>query len=131
MPITGRQRPAPRVATIADGVRALVIEPEPFLPRSLDALLDRLSVLERRPYFERGTRRDCTDESHEWALWLTGIYRGLELHLSRCGFCGACEVRDKSIDQIRDIASGRLAPRRRSNLLGWYAGKRPAGRTYV
>jgi hypothetical protein len=56
----------------------------------------------------------------------------VDLLLTVCQFCGAVEVRDVSFNALAALrATARLAPRRRSDVLGWYAGKRPGGRTYL
>ena len=41
------------------------------------------------------------------------------------------EVRDISFDRLPDLPTGRLALRRRSDLLGWYTGARAARRVYL
>jgi hypothetical protein len=41
------------------------------------------------------------------------------------------EVRDVSFDRLPDLPTGRLALRRRSDLLGWYTGARAARRVYL
>jgi hypothetical protein len=129
--VNGNGSVSGRIVTIADGVRAAVIEHESGLPRTLDGLLGHLLVVESHPYHARGTRRACTDETHEYTPWLRGVFRGLALRLSRCLFCGCVEVRDQSIDLLPDLPIGRQGPRRRDAGLGWYAGKRAAGRTYL
>lgn len=124
-------RPARTVVTIADGVRAFRIDAPSPLPGSLDALLANLTVTARVPLFApAGTRRECTEERHDYRAWLAGIYAGLELSLRRCGYCGVVEVRDTSFDLLPGVTPGRGGPRRRNAVLGWYAGARPAGRTY-
>lgn len=125
------QAPARTIVTVADGVRAVRVEAVSPLPGSLDQLLSRLVVTEKRPAFDRGTRRDCTDEQHEFNPWLVGIYVGLTLRLNRCPWCGTVEVRDQSLDLLPGLVPGRGGPRRRDELLGWYAGKRPAGRIHL
>jgi hypothetical protein len=128
----GRAHTPTRTAvTIADGVRAIKVDAPSPLPPSLDLLLSRLLVTGKRPYFARGTRRDCTDEQHDWAPWLDGIYAGLALRLNRCVWCGTVEVRDQSLDLLPGLAAGRGGPRQRDELLGWYAGSRPDGRVYL
>ena len=55
----------------------------------------------------------------------------VDLLLNRCAFCGTVEVRDVSFHHPAGLRSATLAPRRRSDVLGWYSGKRPGGRTYL
>ena len=132
MPINGRASAPTRTAvTIADGVRAIRVEAPSPLPPSLDLLLSGLRVTDRRPYFARGTRRDCTDELHDWEPWLVGTYAGLVLRLSRCAWCATVEVRDISLDLLPGLQPGRPGPRQRDELLGWYSGTRPDGRVYL
>lgn len=116
--------------TIADGLSAQVIQRRSPLPQRLDLLLSEIVVYRRFPAAIMGTRQACTDATHEFAAWLWGTYAGLELKLSLCAFCGVIEVRDISLD-ILPGAMGHGSPRRRSDVIGWYTGKRPAGRTYL
>lgn len=130
MVMAGRT-PVRTAVTIADGVRAVRVEAPSPLPASLDQLLARLLVTDKQPLVDVGTRRECTDEQHDYRPWLAGVYAGLELRLWRCSFCGTVEVRDMSLDLLPGIAAGRGGPRRRNEVLGWYSGARPAGRTYL
>jgi hypothetical protein len=120
----------PRIVRIADGVIAQVVE-RSVLPPRLDALLAALRGARSVPVLVLGTRRACTDESHAYAAWVTGVYGPRELQLSRCTFCGAVEVRDVSYDILPGLKAGRGGPRRRDDVLGWYSGSRPLGRTYL
>lgn len=63
----------------------------------------------------------------------SGVRRGevLDLRLAMCQDCGAVEVRDCSYDRMADLRVGRRGPNRRNHVIGWYSGKRPAGREYV
>lgn len=121
----------PRIITVADGLRAQVLEVQ-VLPRTLPQLLGalRLSHLIAEPRV-RGTRRACTDGEHEPQPWRTGVWQGRELRLSICPWCGSVEVRDVSLDILPGVQAGLGGPRRRSELLGWYSGKRPRGRTFM
>ena len=121
------------IVTIADGVRAVRVEqPTSPLPQSLDQLLARLTVTDRQPFVELGgPRRECADEVHDYQPWLAGIFAGLELRLYRCPFCSVVEVRDQSLDLLPGVQPGRGGPRRRNEVLGWYAGARAAGRTFM
>lgn len=125
-----RAEPEPRFTTIADGVIAQVIEPVKRLPPRLETLLSTMLVYRRLPLRPRGTRQACTDGEHALAEWIRGLYRGLELRLSLCAFCGVVEVRDVSLDILDRQIVGRSGPRRRSAVLGWYSGSRPRGREY-
>src|SRR5574338_970742 len=106
--------------TVADGVRAFRVEAPSPLPPTLDLLLGGIAVTARQPFVAVGTRRDCTDEQHDFRPWLAGVYAGLELRLLRCPFCGTVAVWDVSLDLLPGIAPGRSGPRRRSVGLGWY-----------
>jgi hypothetical protein len=64
-------------------------------------------------------------------LLLQAYHRSVELLLTMCRYCGAVEVRDVSFHSPAGLRLGILAPRRRSDVLGWYAGKRPKGRIYT
>jgi hypothetical protein len=119
------------VVTIADGVRAVRVEAVPSpLPPSLDQLLTRLAVTDRQPFVDLGTRRDCTDEQHDYRPWLAGVFAGLELRLYRCPYCTTVEVRDMTLDLLPGVRPGRGGPRRRNDVIGWYSGNRPSGREY-
>jgi len=125
-----RAQREPIFVTIADGLKAQVVERRSPLPQRLDPLLSGIVVLKRFPVTIVGARQACTDASHELQPWLWGIYANLELRLSLCAFCGMVEVRDISFDVLPG-AMGHGKPRRRDAVLGWYTGKRPAGRTYL
>lgn len=119
----------PRIVRIADGLFAEAVE-RTILPRRLDALLGALDYVRAVPMRPLGTRRACRDGEHELAPWIRGVWGPRELRLSRCAFCGSIEVRDVSLDILPGIRAGRVSPRRRSDVLGWYSGRRPAGREY-
>lgn len=133
-----------RFTQIADGVWAEVRE-RTLLPPRLDALLESFDATQTLPFRLLGTRQDCTDGEHDYQPWLRGIdrdphpalaarsFHGLvELNILRCPYCGCVQVRDVSFDIFDpDLPRGRAAPRRRDDVLGSYAGKRPLGRTYL
>lgn len=124
-------RPAaePRIVRVADGLVAEVVE-RTILPRRLESLLGELRLVRTRPARVLGTRRSCGDGEHDLALWRVGVWRDREVRLALCAYCGAIEVRDISLDILADELVGRGGPRRRSDVLGWYSGKRPLGREY-
>jgi hypothetical protein len=119
-----------RIIPIGDGLLAQVVN-RSILPRRLDALLADLRLVRSRSARVVGTRRACTEGDHDLDPWRVGVWRERELRLSLCGYCGAIEVRDVSLDILPDVKVGRGGPRRRSDVLGWYSGKRAAGRTYT
>jgi hypothetical protein len=149
---------APAVfATVADGVRAQVVT-RVLLPPHLSSsahegrsagcpckpLLEGLEPGESWPVVPRGTREACTQEEHDlqplrvahWrlaprALRDQALNGHVMLVLTMCAFCGAVEVRDTSFHAPAGMGLGTLAPRRRSDVLGWYSGARPAGRVYT
>ena len=104
--------------------------PPPILPSNLDALLRLISSGLVYPVPVRGATAACTaDATHDWRLWVTGSYRGRSVRLNKCADCESVEVRDVSLDAV--IGSAKLAPRPLNRLLGWYSGRRPAGRIYA
>jgi hypothetical protein len=99
------------------------------LPANLDALLRLISngLVYQVPV--RGATAACTaDWSHDWHLWITGTYSGRSVRLNKCPNCEAVEVRDVSLDAV--IGSSSLKARPLNRLLGWYTGRRPAGRVF-
>lgn len=122
-----------RVIRLSEGVYAQVVERAPTspLPRRLDTLLANLRATRRAFVTVLGTRQACTDAEHSWQPWLSGVYASLELRLALCAFCGVVEVRDVGLDILPGLAAGRSGPRRRSDVLGWYSGKRSDGRQYL
>lgn len=104
--------------------------PPTILPSNLDALLRLISSGLVYPVPVRGATTACTaDWHHEWRLWITGTYSGRSLRLNKCANCEAVEVRDVSLDAV--IGLSRLKARPLNRLLGWYSGRRPAGRTVI
>ena len=141
----------PHFTRVADGVWAQVEDRSGGLPRHFSAeahdgrigdchcrpLLESMEGVLIRPIVLLGTRSECRDQ-HDLVTFATGRYRGLDLRISRCRFCGAVEVRDVSIDLMVDERGDRRLfitdpskARRRDLLLGWYAGRRVAGRIYT
>lgn len=147
----------PVFTTVADGVRAQVVR-RTLLPPHLDSraheglragcpcrpLLEQLHTTLAWPVVPRGTRAACTQEEHDlrplrMATWPTApaallaqAHGGrVDLTLTMCAYCGAIEVRDVSYHTMAGLRAGQLEPRRRSDVLGWYSGQRPAGRVYV
>jgi hypothetical protein len=118
------------IVTVADGVQALRVERQSPLPANLQALLGSIVVTRQSIVRILGTRVACKDD-HDYSHWIHGVYAGLSLRLSQCAFCGTVEVRDVSRDLLPGISSGRLSPRRRSDVLGWYSGRRANARQYV
>lgn len=151
------QAPASFV-TVADGVQAQVVH-RTLLPPHLASsahegrhaacpcrpLLEQLHTTDQWLVVPRGARAACTaDEGHELmplrlALWplaplalrAQARHQRVELSLTMCAYCGVVEVRDVSFHGPAGLAPGSLTPRRRSDVLGWYAGARPAGRVYL
>lgn len=133
-----------RFTQIADGVWAEVRERQ-LLPPRLDMLLQSFHATETLPFRLLGTRQACTDGEHEYKPWIKGIDRDahpaliarsfhgiVELRILRCPFCGCVQVRDVSFDIFDPgLPRGRGGVRRRDDVLGSYAGKRPLGRTYL
>ena len=102
----------------------------PILPSNLDALLRLIGSGLVYPVLIRGATTACTaDQSHDMQLWITGTYSGRSLRLNKCAGCESVEVRDVSLDA--SIGNAKLARRPLNRLLGWYSGRRPAGRTYA
>jgi hypothetical protein len=104
--------------------------PPPILPSNLDALLRLISngLVYQVPV--RGATTACTArEAHDMQLWITGTYSGRSLRLNKCADCTAVEVRDVSLDL--NIGGSSLDRRPLNRLLGWYSGRRQAGRTFA
>lgn len=128
-----QQPTAPRVIRLHEDVYAQVIERGATspLPKQLGPLLSGLSAVRWRSVAVVGTRAACTDAQHDFQPWMQGVYAGLELRLALCQYCGVVEVRDVSLDLLPDLMAGRSGPHRRDEVLGWYSGQRPSGRTYL
>lgn len=120
-----------RFVTVADGVVAQVVERQSVLPPRLDALIRVMTVTRRLPVRVRGAAIACRDQDHIFIPWIEGTYQARSLHLSTCENCGSVEVRDVSRDMLPLASTPLLAPRRRSSVLGWYSGRRAAGRIHL
>lgn len=129
--MTAGKPPPDEVVQVADGVKARRFTRVSPLPPSLDTLLARLAHVQTRTVALHSTRRACTDGEHERVPWITGVYAGLHLRLDVCPWCHGVEVRDISYDMRPGLQPGRRGPARRSDVLGWYSGRRPAGRTFM
>lgn len=130
-----------------DGRTVRVIERHPPIPETLDLLLnggrDRLGrpwtpvrVVASRPVRLRGSSVACAVHDHRLSAWVDGFHTGSDgiartLRLLLCDDCGAVCVRDVSFDRLPGVNPGRLAPRRRDHVLGWYTGARPNQRVYT
>ena len=135
----------PRVEVI-EGRRTLVTERRPPLPPTLALLLEGgrdpagriwnvLRLTARAPLRLTGARASCLGQDHRTAPWLEGWHTGSDLvirflHLAACLDCGSVCVRDRSIDSLAQLPTGRQAPRRRDHVLAWYSGARPLNRTF-
>jgi hypothetical protein len=121
----------PRVVVI-EGQKALYRPVPSILPPSMATLLRvlrRVTVLTSLRF--AGYRSDCGEGNHRLTGWLRGYFGVRELLVSRCLDCEVAEVRDVSFDTLPDLPTGRLALRRRSDVLGWYTGSRAAQRVYL
>ncbi|MCC6619465.1 MAG: hypothetical protein IT341_10565 [Chloroflexi bacterium] len=128
--MTVEQTAEPNIVKVGDGEYAEVMPARP-MPATLDLLLLHFTARTEYPFRLVGTLRECTDSTHVFSPWLDGRWGLYELRLNRCPFCGTVEVRDVSLDFIPGLSSSSLPLRRRDQLLCWYSGRRPAGRTYA
>jgi hypothetical protein len=103
--------------------------PPSILPARLDTLLRLIGRGVVYPVPVRGASTACMAETHDMQLWITGTYSGRDLRLNKCANCESVEVRDVSLDA--NIGNSRLSRRPLNRLLGWYTGRRPAGRTLL
>lgn len=129
-----------------------VTAPVHILPPRLDALLAALTDAVREPVIIRGWSRECVDNEHQFARWISGHYSPpvpaqmarafpgvpgpvLDLVLYVCTNCEGLEVRDRTVDLIDDFdgRGGRklIATGRRDGFLGWYSGARSNQRQYI
>lgn len=131
----------PRVDTV-EGRRTIVQPVGHGLPGKLPDLLGQLlQITFAEDVVLQGARATC-EAAREHRLtrfregrWFArdGVRRGefLDLSLRMCRDCGAVQVRDVSFDLLpgqRRPAAG--PPKRRDHVIGWYSGKRRAGREY-
>lgn len=98
------------------------------LPSNLDALLRLIRSGLVYPVPVRGATTACVDNEHAYRTWITGLYSGRDLELTKCADCEAVQVWDVSLGG--NIGGSRLAQRRIHALLGWYSGRRRGGRTF-
>lgn len=125
-------QPLGEVVTVADGVRGVRTDlAAGALPPRLDQLLERLKHAESRTVRFLGPRRACVDGEHERVPWIRGVLGAMQLRLDACPYCGGVEVRDVSVDLMAGLEPGSQRPGRRSRVLGWYTGRRPAGRQFM
>lgn len=118
------------ILTTIEGRPVQLVTRQTGLPPRLDALLAGLRTVDRRQVIVTGWSRDCGEDNHRFALWLHGFYGPRELNVSICLSCETAEVRDISLDLLTGLRTGLRGPLRRNDLLGWYTGKRRAGRIY-
>lgn len=128
-----------RVQTI-EGQRVLVVDRKPPLPRKFPDLLHAMFVSQRwdRPHGS-GPSSLCDTREHRMRNLVAGRHVGLDgvvrdLVVQMCADCEAVCVRDVSLDVAVDgerVPQGHGGPRRRNEILGWYSGKRRAGREYT
>jgi hypothetical protein len=129
----------PRFQTI-EGQQTLVVERRPPIQPTLDRLLGAMYGGRRHDIRPSGTRPECDrDRQHRFGVLREGRHVGLDgivrdLRVEMCRDCGAACVRDISYDVS---VAGERVPRnagqraqRRNLVLGWYTGKRQAGREY-
>jgi hypothetical protein len=120
-----------------EGRRALVVVRNPPLPPTLDKLLRTMLFTFRSPVKITGALADCAgDQQHRLFLMAEGSHVGLDrvkrdLRLFQCGDCEGVQVRDVTMDRLAGLPIGRLAPRRRDHILGWYSGARRSQRVYL
>lgn len=133
----------PRIATI-DGRKVLVFDRPSPLPPTLSGLLAQLRVTARWDVRPTGARASCevpevvggVPRDHRLVRFREGRHVGLDgavrdLRLLMCADCETVCVRDVSIDWLAGLRAGRLLPRRRDHVLGWYTGARPRQRVYM
>jgi len=127
----------PRLSTI-EGQQTLIVERQPPIPPTLDALLSQLySVTVRNDLRPSGTATACEQwRTHRFDVLREGRHLGLDrvlrdLRIQMCLDCGAVCVRDISVDRLPGLRPGRGGFGRRDRVLGWYSGKRRAGRQHL
>ena len=131
--------------TMIEGQRALVVgdvaaraQAAQKLPLKLDLLLGSLShITAAKDIRPAGARASCeADREHRFDVLREGRHVGLDgivrdLRVLMCLDCGAACVRDISFDRLPGLPTGGQALRRRDLVIGWYSGKRRAGREYA
>jgi hypothetical protein len=117
---------------VIEGQRAMYHPVRSILPPSMSVLLRVLrNAKVLTPLRFAGYRPDCGEGNHRLVGWLNGFYGTRELLIERCLDCEMAAVRDISFDTLRGLPTGRLALRRKSDLLGWYTGSRANRRVYL
>lgn len=129
-----------------EGQMTTVVEKTPPLPQRLDALLAGMFQIFYRDEGIRpkGARAQCEQRQHTMRrlregryVCSDGIVRDLRVEL--CIYCEAACVRDISFQRLDEMDGGhpsdralhgRGGPVRRNRIIGWYSGKRRAGREY-
>lgn len=126
----------PRLAQI-EGQQTLVVERRPPLQPKLDGLLGALfHVRVSKDIRPAGARASCeADREHRFDVLREGRHVGFDgvvrdLRVQMCIDCGAACVRDITHDRLPGLPTGSQPARRRDLVLGWYSGKRRAGREF-
>lgn len=133
--------------TVIEGQRVLVVERKPPIPPTLELLLEGgrgadgrywtpMRVGYRQPLTLKGARPECGRQEHRTSIWLEGFSTGSDgvarlLSLHACADCGAVCVRDRSVDSLDRLPTGRRPLLRRDHVIGWYTGARPRQRVYT
>ena len=126
------RQPTEAKVVVIDGQRTMYHPVPSILPPSMAVLLRVLrNARVLTPLRFAGYRPDCGEGNHRLVEWLNGYFGTRELLVERCLDCEMAAVRDVSFDRINGLPTGRLALRRRSDLLGWYTGSRAARRVYL
>jgi hypothetical protein len=121
---------------VIEGRRTLVVQRRPPLPSTLDGLRRSMRIAWETTITRRGARVACiSDQDHRLFRFCEGRHVGTDgvirdLRLLMCADCEAVCVRDVSVDRLPGLPTGRLLPRRRDLVLGWYSGSRPNERQY-
>lgn len=120
-----------------EGRSTLVVNRRPPLQPSLDRLLSAIyMVTAREDIRPSGAAVQCEQlREHRFGLLRAGTHVGLDglvrdLRVLMCRDCGACQVRDVSVDRLEGLPTGRQKPNRRDLVLGWYSGARRNQRQY-
>lgn len=122
---------------IIEGQPTLVVERTPPLPRRLDELMASMfGLIVKVDIALAGARRECEVlREHRMTVIRQGravctdrVMRDLRIEM--CQDCGAACVRDITYDRLAGLPVGRRGPLRRDHVIGWYSGKRRAGREY-
>jgi len=128
---------APPRRMVIEGQDTLVVERKPPLPQKLDELLAAMfGIWAREDIRPAGATTSCEQlRVHRFGVLREGRHLGLDgelrdLRIEMCRSCGATCIRDISYDRISGLPVGRRGPLRRDLILGWYSGKRRAGREY-